>query len=402
METDITILELKNETQSWEELKKINCDEMGLHILCPKSVFKVIKIKKIRTKAANILKQTFLGKGGDVAVSRATADLSEEHTDVIIFATLKQYKVALAQLKVQPWGLAKLAQEIENILMKSKGGPYRNYQWSDRALEINDTNSLVMGILNITPDSFSDGGKFNQKETAKARVIALQEAGADIIDIGAESTRPYGGAEKVTEKEELERLLPILEYIIPYCKVPISIDTYKANVAEAALDCGAHMINDIWGLQQDEKMAQVAAKYDVPVVVMHNHVDMQYPEGIMCHMRSFFEKSIAIGLENGLKRENIIIDPGIGFAKNFNQNMYVMNHLEELQLMDCPILLATSRKRFIGEVLDLPIEERVEGTIATAALGKQKGVQIHRVHDVKEVKRTLKMLDAMMRRGRDE
>lgn len=402
METDITILDFKNEAQSWEELKKINCDEMGLHILCPKSVFKVIKIKKIRTKAANILKQTFLGKGGDVAVSRKTVDLSAEYTDVIIFATLKQYKVALAQLKVQPWGLAKLAQQIENILMKSKALPYRNYQWSDRALEINDTNSLVMGILNVTPDSFSDGGRFNRKESAKERVIALQEAGADIIDIGAESTRPYGGAEKVTEKEELERLLPILEYINPYCKVPISVDTYKANVAEAALKCGAHMINDIWGLQQDEKMAQVAAKYNVPVVVMHNHVDMQYPDGIMYHMRSFFERSIAIGLENGLKKENIIIDPGIGFAKNFQQNMYVMNHLEDLQLMGCPVLLATSRKRFIGEVLDLPVEERVEGTIATAALGRQKGVQIHRVHDVKEVKRTLKMLDAMMRSGRDE
>lgn len=402
MNENITMLTLQNEQQARDALKKINCDDMGINILCPKSIFKVIKIKNIRTKAANILKQTFLGKGADVAVSRSTADLSEEYTDVIIFATLKQYHMALTQLKVQPWGLAKLAEAIQRVLLCDKQLPYRSYQWKDRSLEINSTDSLVMGILNVTPDSFSDGGRFNDLEAAKARVIDLQEAGADIIDLGAESTRPYAGAEKVTEKEELERLLPILEYIIPYCKVPISIDTYKAKVAAAALACGAHIINDVWGLQKDDEMADVVAKYDVPVIVMHNHSDTDYPQGIMHHIHDSLEKSIEIGMKKGIKRENFIVDPGIGFAKNFEQNMQVMNQLEQLRLLGCPVLLATSRKRFIGEVLNLPVDDRVEGTIATAALGKQKGVQIHRVHDVRAVKRTLKMLDAMMRSSENE
>jgi len=394
---NINLIEIKSLAEAQYELEKIDCDPMGVHILKAKAIFKIIKIENIRSKAANVLKQTFLGKGGDVAVSRHSADLSEELTDALIFATSKQYGLALAQLKVQPWGLAKVASEIEQMLKDAAQLPMREYKWKDRNLTINREISLVMGILNITPDSFSDGGKYNDLELAIQRVKELQADGADIIDIGAESTRPYKGSEKISAEQELDRLLPVLEAVLPYCKVPVSIDTYKASVAEAALQCGAHIINDVWGLQCDTGMAGVVAKYDVPVVVMHNKNEMSYPEGIMNDINWFFKKSIDIGIENGIKRENIMIDPGIGFAKTVEQNLYIMSKLEQLQALGCPVLLGTSRKRFIGEVLDLPVNERVEGTIATAAFGKTKGVQIHRVHDVKQVKRTLKMMDAMMR-----
>lgn len=398
----IRCIEIKTLEEACREIQKIGADEKGVGILSSKAVFKIIKVDRIRTKAANLLKQTFLGKGGDVAVSRHSADLSEPYTDALIFATLKQYRAALAQLEVQPWGLRALAGQIRKALITECELPKRQYVWKDASLNLDGKTSLVMGILNLTPDSFSDGGEFNDRKNALKHVLEMQEAGADLIDIGAESTRPYGGAEKVTEKEELARLLPILEYVKPYCKVPISVDTYKAPVAEAALKNGAHIINDIWGLQHDARMAQVAAAYGAPVVIMHNHHESVYPEGVIQHMLTFFKKSMALGIENGMKQENIIIDPGIGFAKNNQQNMYILNHLDQLKVLDCPILLGISRKKFIGEALGLPVQERVEGTIAVSAIGKQKGVQIHRVHDVKEVKRALKMLDVMTRSGENE
>lgn len=400
---NIKVIEIKNLTDAARELEKIQCDKMGSQILKQKMTFKVIKVEKIRTKAANLLKQTFLGKGGDVAVSRETADLSAEVTNVLIGATLKQYQQALLQLKLQPWGLAKIAEQIENVLNKTKKIPYRKYEWADRNLTIDGENSLVMGILNVTPDSFSDGGNFNTIDTAVKHVEEMQADGVDIIDIGAESTRPYGGAEYVSAEEEMARLIPILEKILPYCKVPVSIDTYKASVAEAALKCGAHIINDIWGLQYDADMAKVVAKYNAPIVVMHNKQQISYSDGVMNDILNFLGKSIEIGIESGIKHENIIVDPGIGFAKTSEQNLYIMSKLEQLQILGCPVLLGASRKRFIGEVLNMPIAaERVEGTIATAALGKVKGVQIHRVHDVKQVKRTLKMLDVMIRSGEND
>lgn len=396
------IVEIKNLAEAKRQLDTIDCDPIGVKIMEPKVLFKVIKIEHIRSKAANLLKQTFLGKGGDVAVSKHCADLGMEYTDVVIAATFKQYKQALPQLKLQPWGLAKVAGCIEQILHSSAGLPCRNYHWNDRTLRIDGKHSLVMGILNITPDSFSDGGKYNQLDLAIERVKQMQADGADIIDIGAESTRPYVGAEKVSATEELERLLPILEKIMPHCRVPISIDTYKAEVAEAALSRGVHIINDIWGLQLDPLMATVVARYDVPVVVMHNQQKINYTKGILHTVQGFLRRSIEIGIEKGIKPENIIVDPGIGFAKNFTHNMEIMAGLDQLQSLGCPVLLGTSRKKFIGQVLDLPVNERVEGTIATAALGKIKGVQIHRVHDVKAVKRTLKMMDAMIRSGEND
>lgn len=388
------IIKINNREEAQKQLAAINCDSAGVNIMARKAVFKVVKLEGITTKAANLLKQTFLAKGGEVAVARGTADLSVEFTDVLICATMKQYQFALAQLKQQPWGLPQVAAAIENILQQEAEFPTRRYSWQDKQLSIEPGRTLVMGILNVTPDSFSDGGRYNNLAAAVQHVQEMIAAGADIIDIGAESTRPYG-SKIISAQEEADRLLPVLEKVLPVCSVPVSIDTYKASVAEAALKMGAHIINDIWGLQYDAGMADVIAKYNVPVVIMHNQETSTYNRDIMSEIGGFLEKSIAIGTAAGITADKFIVDPGIGFAKNTPQNLAVLARLDELKSLGCPILLGTCRKRFIGDVLDLAVNEREEGTAATVAYGICHGAQIVRVHNVKVMARIAKMTDAI-------
>jgi dihydropteroate synthase len=377
-------------------LMEISCDEVGINIMVNKAVFKAIKLEKIPTKAANLLKQTFLAKGGEVAVARGTADLSIDWTDVFIFATLKQYRLALSQLKSQPWGLPQVAEAIEIVLKTDENFPARSYRWPGCSLDVEKGRTLIMGILNITPDSFSDGGRFNQLDAALHHLETMINDGADIIDMGAESTRPYGSTE-ISADEELNRLVPVLEKVLQYSSVPVSIDTYKPIVAREALRIGAHIINDIWGLQYDAEMAKVIAEYDAPVVVMHNRTGSDYDKDIMSEICHFLRNSIDIAVRAGIDPQKIIVDPGIGFGKTPNHNLTVMSRLEELRSLGYPLLLGTSRKRFIGEVLGTPVDDRIEGTSATVALGIAKGANIIRVHDVKSMVRTAKMADALLR-----
>ncbi|AIF52142.1 dihydropteroate synthase [Pelosinus sp. UFO1] len=392
------ILTVSSLKQAQDELAKVNCDKTGIQIMGNKAVFKVMKLEGILTKSANLLKQTFLAKGGEVAVGRGTADLSVERTDVLICATLKQYKMAISQLKMQPWGLPKIAQAIEDALTDNEKAPERRYSWGEKVLSILPQRTLIMGILNVTPDSFSDGGRYNTMDNALRRVEEMIQNGADIIDIGAESTRPYQDGEKISAEEEMERLGSLLENVLAISSVPVSIDTYKPKVALQALQLGAHMINDVWGLQHDPDMSKVVAQYKVPVVIMHNQNGTNYEKDIMSEICSFLQKSIDIGLEAGISFNQFIVDPGIGFGKTPEQNLVVMSRLEELTSLRCPILLGTSNKRFIGEVLQLPVEDRAEGTGATVSMGIMKGSNIVRVHDVKVMARIAKMMDAMMRR----
>lgn len=274
--------------------------------------------------------------------------------------------------------------------------PIREYHWQDGKSLTVGKKTLVMGILNYTPDSFSDGGQWNNVDAAIQHMIDLVNDGADIIDIGAESTRPGGTA--ISADEEIKRLEPILPRLVECCPVPISVDTYKSATAEYAMQTGAHILNDIWGLQyapEPGEMAKVAAKYDVPVVVMHNQEGTEYDD-IMAEIMEFFGHSVEIAKKAGLKQENIITDPGIGFGKTVKQNLYVMKHLRELTALSFPMLLGPSRKRFIGEVLDLPAGERMEGTGATCVAGVLAGCSILRVHDVKPIVRMCKMADAML------
>ena len=246
--------------------------------------------------------------------------------------------------------------------------------------------TYIMGILNVTPDSFSDGGKYNDIELALKRAEKMINDGVDIIDIGGESTRPTHTP--VGEEEELNRVVPVIKALREKFDIPISVDTYK----------GADLINDVWGFKKDKYMATVAAKYGVPCCIMHNRNDNEYGDDIIETMKSDMEECIKIALDAGAKKENIILDPGIGFAKDYDQNLEVLNRLDEFCNMDYPVLLGTSRKSVIGNTLNLPTDERLEGTLATTTLGIIKGCEFVRVHDVLENKRTALMTDAMVRR----
>ncbi|MFT5871761.1 MAG: dihydropteroate synthase [Clostridium sp.] len=254
--------------------------------------------------------------------------------------------------------------------------------------------TYIMGILNVTPDSFSDGGRFNDMERAINHAKEMVIQGADIIDIGGESTRP--GHHSVSEEEEIKRVVPIIEALKKEIRIPISVDTYKGKVAELAVRAGADMINDVWGFKKDPYIAKVAAKYNVPCCLMHNRDNKNYNNLIEDVLKDL-EESIAIALNAGVLRQNIILDPGIGFAKSYEDNLKTMNNLEKLNSLGYPVLLGTSRKSMIGYALGLAANDRLEGTLATTAIGIMKGCEFIRVHDIKENKRVCAMTDAIFR-----
>lgn len=258
------------------------------------------------------------------------------------------------------------------------------------------TRSFIMGILNVTPDSFSDGGDFSAVDAAFLHAKEMIADGADIIDVGGESSRP--GYTEVSAEEEMRRGIPVIRRLAAETDVLISIDTMKASVAEAALKAGAHILNDVWGLQKDPEMAYVAAKYDVPIIVMHNHDGTEYKHALMDEMMRFFEHTFTIADQAGLSRENLILDPGIGFGKDFEQNLDAMRNLAQLRALGYPVLLGTSRKRMIGTILDVPPKERTHGTVATTVVGIMQGMDIFRVHDVKENAHAAQVTDAIVRR----
>lgn len=254
-------------------------------------------------------------------------------------------------------------------------------------------HTYVMGILNVTPDSFSDGGSYTSIDKAMEQAEKMIQQGADIIDVGGESTRP--GHVQIGDEEEIKRVVPVIREIKKKFDIPVSIDTYKSVVAKAALEAGADLLNDIWGFRYDEKMAELAAEYDVPVCLMHNRDNLDYDD-FMEDVKKDLQISLDIAEKYGVKKENIMLDPGVGFGKTYEQNLMVMNHLEEIVDMGYPVLLGTSRKSVIGLTLDLPVDEREEGTLATSVLGAIKGCQFVRVHDVEKNVRALKMTDAIL------
>lgn len=259
-----------------------------------------------------------------------------------------------------------------------------------------EKKTLIMGILNITPDSFSDGGKFNHIEKAVQHAKQMVEDGADIIDIGGESTRP--GYAEVNVKEEISRVVPVIKSLSNEVDAPLSIDTYKAETAEQAILAGAHIINDIWGAKKDPDIAKVAAEYNVPIILMHNRDQLDYSNFIRDVLSDLYE-SITIAKKAGVKDENIVLDPGIGFAKDLRQNIEMMKNLDKLVGLGYPVLLGTSRKSMIGHIMNLPVDERTEATGATVCYGIEKGCQIMRVHDVKEISRMAKMMDILVGKG---
>ena len=255
--------------------------------------------------------------------------------------------------------------------------------------------TYIMGIMNVTPDSFSDGGKIKSLDAALKRAEQMQREGAAILDIGGESTRP--GYIPVPEELEMERILPVIEAVKKNLDIPVSVDTYKSVVAEAAIRAGADLINDIWGLKADAKMAEVIARYDVACCLMHNRDNTKYVnfiEDVMTDLR----ECLVLAEQAGIQKARIILDPGVGFAKDYEQNLQVLRNLYRMQELACPILLGTSRKSVIGLTLDLPSEERLEGTLVTTVAAVQNGCSFVRVHDIKENYRAIQMAQAIYRR----
>lgn len=274
-------------------------------------------------------------------------------------------------------------------------------RWRDFDLDLS-SKTHVMGILNVTPDSFSDGGLFYESERAVEHGLKMVEEGADIIDIGGESTRP--GSEPVSEEEEIKRVVPVIKKLVSQIKVPISIDTYKSRVARAALDAGASIVNDISGLRFDPDMKKVVAEYKVPVVVMHikgTPKTMQMAptyEALIPEIMDYLREGIMMAKEAGIPEDLIIIDPGIGFGKTFEHNLEIINRLREFTYLEKPILIGPSRKAFIGKILgDVPPGMRLEGTLAAVAISAYKGANIVRVHDVPEAVKVLRVVDSIKR-----
>lgn len=254
-------------------------------------------------------------------------------------------------------------------------------------------NTYVMGILNVTPDSFSDGGRFNSMDRALAQTERMIAEGADIIDIGGESTHP--GYTKISDEEELERVLPVIEAVKSRFDIPVSLDTYKSKVAKGGILSGVDLINDIWGLKYDENMAPLLAEYDVACCLMHNREEADYQDFLTDWMEDL-KGIVRLAKEAGIKDERIILDPGVGFGKTYENNLAAILHLEEMQKLGYPVLLGTSRKSVIGLTLDVPVDDRMVGTAVTTVFGVQKHCAFVRVHDVKENVQAIRMTQAIL------
>ena len=254
-------------------------------------------------------------------------------------------------------------------------------------------HTYVMGILNVTPDSFSDGGKWNDMDSALRHVEEMVRDGADIIDVGGESTRP--GYTLLSEEEEITRVTPVIRAIKERFDIPVSLDTYKGAVAEAGIQAGADLINDIWGLKYDDKMARVVAESQLPCCLMHNRKEADYTD-YMAEVLTDLRETLQIAKAAGVEQDKIILDPGVGFGKTYENNLEIINRMEELHTLGFPLLLGCSRKSVIGLTLDLPVDQRLEGTLVTTVLAVMKGYDFVRVHDVKENVRAIKMTEAIL------
>lgn len=391
------ILAISSQKALLEELKKIKVTPKGIEAMQDKAQCFVIKLHNIKIGAANIIKQDMLSLGADAAVARGVVNGSIERTDILLFGSTKTLKRLAEKLTEQKdFNLPRIRETILQLIRYHTHPPITSLLARGYKLQLQHT--LIMGVLNLTPDSFYDGGKYIATEKALTRIEEMVEEGADIIDIGAESTRPY--SKPISAEEECERLLPFLEKVLQNFDIPISVDTYKAKVAREALDAGAHIINDISGLKFDPALASTIAEFpDVPVVLMHikgtpaTMQDNPTYNDLIDDILDSLQDSIDIAKKAGIMEENIIIDPGIGFGKKLEDNLSILHRLSEFHCLGKPILVGCSNKGFIGKILDSPKEERLEGTLAAHGYAVLNGANIIRVHDVKAHKKFITMID---------
>jgi dihydropteroate synthase len=391
------VLQISTPLDAERELRRINVDSGGIAMMAAKMLTRCVKLTGLQCRQANILKQEMLSLGGDAAVARGTVACSIETTDVILIGTDKQLSALCSKLAPQPFGLPALATTVQVALSNAARRPT---SWRAAHRELSLERPLIMGILNVTPDSFSDGSRYIDPQHAVERALEMIEEGADIIDIGGESTRP--GAAPVSTDEELKRVIPVISKLAGSSSCPISVDTWKSPVARAALDAGAMIINDISGLTFDPRMAAVASKTGSGVVVMHTRGtpqtmqhDIAYEDLVGDICRSL-QQSLDRALEAGIERERIAIDPGIGFGKETGHNLEILRRLREFTGFALPLMVGTSRKSFIGKILGRETGERAWGTAATVALAVSNGADILRVHDVGEMRDAADMAHAVV------
>jgi dihydropteroate synthase len=400
----IRVLAIHNPKDLERLMQQIKVDKYGIKIMVPKAVTHLVRVNSVSNIAANILKQEMLSLGGDVAIAREALTGKVRKTDCLIMANVAQFHRLTEKLERQPFGLSCLAGELSEALA--------NYQKANFIIDLGryklnlGKRTHIMGIANLTPDSFSGDGLYQftvcGSQFAVSKIIEfvekMVEDGADIIDIGAESSRP--GARPVSLKEELARVIPVIKALVKKIKVPIAIDTYKPEVARQVLDSGAVIVNDITGLA-NSKMAKVLAKYKAGLVIMHMRgkpATMQRKpvyKDVVSEVIDFLDRAINRAICAGIKKNKIIIDPGIGFGKTCAHNLEILKRLNEFKVLGRPILVGPSRKAFIGKILNLPAQERIFGTVSSCVLAAKFGAHIVRVHDVKEVKQALKVTDAI-------
>lgn len=391
------LLWIANEADARRELEGIGVDPVGVRRMAGKMLCRLLKLSEVPCRVANILKQEMLAIGADAAVARGSVACSIPTTDVILIGSRKQLHQLCGRLAEQPFGLPALGLELAELLRRASVSPS---ELRGRSCRLGLGQPLIMGILNVTPDSFSDGGRFLDHDRALQHALAMAGEGADLIDIGGESTRP--GAAEVPADLELDRVVPVVEAVCRETGLPVSVDTFKSAVAREAVAAGAEFINDISGLQFDPDMARAVAESGAGLFLMHTRGrpgemqnDTRYadlPGDVIASLAASLDQARAAGIAE----EKLAVDPGIGFGKSQAGNLELLRRLGELHALGRPILLGTSRKSFIGRVLSQPeAPERLHGTMATVALGVERGAHIFRVHDVGPARETARMAWAL-------
>ena len=400
----LSILSLRTQAEAEICLKDIGVDPGGIKIMAPKTQLLLARLNKLPIFAANILKQEALSIGADAALSRDALTGRVKYTDCLLIGNRHQIAELCEKLKIQPYGLKARAAGLLQACSNSQRDKFI-LDLGRYKLDLN-SHTHIMGIVNMTPDSFSgDGlsqaaGRRPQGADILEYVQKLVDEGADIIDIGGESSRP--GAKPVSLKEELERVIPAIKKISKKIKVPISVDTYKSEVARQALDSGAVIVNDISALRGDPRMAKIVSKYKAGLVLMHmkgSPLNMQRnPQyhNLMQEIVEYLGKAIELACGAGIDFEKIVLDPGIGFGKTLEHNLRIIKSLGQLRILGRPILIGTSRKSFIGKITGQPVRERLSATISGNCLSALNGARILRVHDVKESKQALALLDKIL------
>lgn len=396
MKTPIRNLNIHSVERARSEMTRISVDPAGIDIMAPKQFHLNLKVTGLTPAQANVLKQEALSIGAEAAVAKGAAACSIKTTDAVLSGTVRQLELLVEKLAAQSFNLPEVAMALR-IALTNIGRKFFVVHGRNRFMTIGE-RTLIMGILNATPDSFSDGGHFFEKNSAIEHGLRMADEGADWVDVGGESTRPH--AEPVPVEEELRRVVPVVEALVAK-GVTVSIDTMKAVVAKAALEAGAEIVNDVSALSMDVSMAGVCREYNATVVLMHMRGDpktMQYDveyDDVMATVFGYLSERIAYAVRHGIDESKIIIDPGIGFGKSQAGNLTLIRNLGELKSLGRPILVGASRKSFIGRITGEGVDNRLCGTVAAHTAAILNGVNIIRTHDVVAAKSAVAVADAI-------